>query len=182
MRLKSILAAMAFLGGPLAASPASQAHATGYTFTDINVPGSQPGSTGFLFPLGINNLGQVAGSYFDNAGNSNGFLYSGGKYVTIDAPGATDTYVSGINDRGQILGMSFYARTGKSYVFLDTHGTFTNIADANAFSPISLNDRDQVLVYAGNSTVGVLNAHGVFTPIDTSGAGGGFVSNRTCAL
>jgi len=93
------------LGGLLAFSPASRANALGYAFTDIDVPGSQAGSTG-EYGLALNNWGEVAGSYFDGAGNRNGFLYTDGKYATIDAPGATDTYVCGMNDLGQILGVS----------------------------------------------------------------------------
>jgi hypothetical protein len=86
----TILFAAAALGGILDASWASKAHALGYTFTDIEVPGSQPGTTGF-FGLSLNNRGQVVGSYVDSAGNENGFLYSGGKYLTLNAPGAIDT-------------------------------------------------------------------------------------------
>jgi hypothetical protein len=41
MRPLMILAAAA-LGGLFAASSFSQAHAFGYSFTDIDVPGSQP--------------------------------------------------------------------------------------------------------------------------------------------
>ena len=63
----TILFAAAALGGILDASWASKAHALGYTFTDIDVPGSQPGTTGF-FGLSLNNLGQVVGSYVDSAG------------------------------------------------------------------------------------------------------------------
>ena len=60
----------------------SEAHAFGYTFADINVPGSQPDSTD---DFGLNNWGQVVGTYNDSAGNFDGFLYTGGKYVTVDA-------------------------------------------------------------------------------------------------
>ena len=164
---KSILVAAA-LGGLVALSPTARAKALSYAFTDIDVPGSQSESTG-EFGLALNNLGQVAGSYFDSMGNSNGFLYTDGKYATIDAPGATDTYVYGLNDLGQILGVSQYVSTGKSYVFLDTHGTLTDIADANTFFPLysSLNDRDQVLG-EGAFGYGVLNVHGVVTPINLS--------------
>jgi probable HAF family extracellular repeat protein len=168
----TILAAAAAMGGLLIASSTSEAQAFGYTFTDLNVPGSQPYSTG-SDGIGINNLGQVVGSYDDGGGNTDGFLYTGGKYVTVDAPGATDTVLYGINDLGQIVGDSFYASTGKNYVFLDTRGTFTNIADGNVFAPSnsSLNDRDQVFVedISANS-YGFLNVHGVFTPINLSGA------------
>jgi hypothetical protein len=103
MRPIMILAAAA-LGGLLAASSTSKTHALGYTFTDLNVPGSQPGSTGAFDGLAINNLGQIAGSDIDSSGNFDGFLYAGGKYVTADAPGAIDTSIYGINDRGQLVG------------------------------------------------------------------------------
>lgn len=162
----TILAAAAALGGLLAAS---SAQALGYAFTDINVPGSQPGSTGF-FGLSLNNLGQVAGVYFDSAGNADGFVYAGGKYATVDAPGAIDTYVWGINDRGQMVGTAFDGAA--DYNFIDTRGTFTVIS--SAISPLesnAINDKGQVL--AGNfPNYEVLNANGVITPIDTSGANG----------
>jgi hypothetical protein len=168
MRPIAILAA-ATLGGLFAASSISQVHAFGYTFTDINVPGSQPDSTQ---GTGLNNWGQVAGTYTDSAGNFDGFLYTGGKYVTVDAPGAIDTFVYGVNDLGQIVGTSQYSN-GSLYVFIDTRGTFTNIGDGNAFFPLAsaLNDRDQVLG-EGAFGFGVLNVRGVITPVNLSGVAG----------
>ena len=68
MRSIMILAAGA-LGGLLAASSTSKAHALGYTFTDLNEQGSQPGSTGAFDGLTINNLAQIAGSYIDGSGS-----------------------------------------------------------------------------------------------------------------
>jgi probable HAF family extracellular repeat protein len=168
----TILAAAAAIGGLLIASSTSEAEAFGYTFTELNVPGSQPYSTGYD-GIGINNLGQVVGSYDDGGGNTDGFLYTGGKYVTVDAPGATDTVLYGINDLGQIVGDAYYASTGKNYDFLNTRGTFTNIADGNVFLPFnsSLNDRDQVFVEdIPADSYGFLNVHGVVTPINLSGA------------
>lgn len=166
-----ILAAAAALGALLVASSASTAYALGYTFTDINVPGSQPGSTGAYDGLAINNLGQIAGSYVDNAGNYDGFLYTGGRYVTVDAPGAIDTNLYGINDFGQVLGTAGYSN-GTSQNFIDTHGKFSAIS--NAISPAGpanpLNDRDQVFGSAGFPDFGILNPNGVITPIDLSGA------------
>ena len=80
MRPIMILAAAA-LGGLLAATSTSKALALGYTSTDIDVPGTEPASTAVYGPR-INNLEQIAGSYF----HSDGFPYTGGKSVTIDAP------------------------------------------------------------------------------------------------
>jgi probable HAF family extracellular repeat protein len=176
MRRKITMLAAA-VGGLLAASTVSQAKAAGYLFTDIDVPGSLPGSTGFSTNLGINNLGQIVGTYNDNQGHSDGFLYSGGKYVTIDAPGATDTYLYGINDAGHILGASFDLATGKDYVFIDDHGSFKNIVDISNpseffFSPTAINNKDEIFAYLGGDGYGILDAQVVITSLDLSGASG----------
>jgi hypothetical protein len=118
MRPIMILAAAA-LGGLLAASSTSKAHALGYTFTDLNVPGSQPGSTGAFDGLAINNLGQIAGSYIDSSGNFDDPLYMGGKYVTADAPGAIDTSIYDMNDREQLVGTASYSY-GSNYNLIAT--------------------------------------------------------------
>jgi hypothetical protein len=59
------------LGGLFVASSTSEAHAFGYTLTDINVPGSQPDSTD---GVGLNDWGQVVGTYNDNAARSSALL------------------------------------------------------------------------------------------------------------
>jgi PEP-CTERM motif len=171
MRKDMTILGAAAIGGLLAASPTSKAHALGYAFTDIDVPGSQPGSTGF-FGLSLNNLGQVVGSYADSAGNEDGFIYSGGKYVTLNAPGTTSTFLESINDFGQVVGTAFRSN-GTGFNFIDTHGKFTVISDA--ISPLlgnAINDKDEVLGTLGFPNYGILDAHGVISPIDTSGANG----------
>ena len=118
MRPIMILASAA-LGGLFAASSTSQAYAFGYTFTDLDVPGSQPGSTGTFDGLAINNLVQIAGIYIDSSGNFDSSLYMGGKYVTAGAPDAIDTSIYGINDPGQVLGTASYSN-GSSYDLIAT--------------------------------------------------------------
>lgn len=53
---------------------------------------------------GVNNAGQVVGSYADNLGYAYGFLYSNGEFLTIDYPDAGGTLITGVNDAGQIIG------------------------------------------------------------------------------
>jgi uncharacterized membrane protein len=176
MRKEMTILVAAALGGVLAASSTSQAKTVGYTFTEINVPGSQPGSTG-QNGLGMNNLGQITGTYNDSSGEHN-FLYTNGKYVTVPgAPGAQDTQIFGINDWGQMLGTVYYG-DGSHDHFIDTHGKFTLFP--NPISPTSINDRGEVLGFgafpSGADGYGVLNPKGVFTPIDLSGAPGASVS------
>jgi PEP-CTERM motif len=74
-----------------------QDQAEGYTFTSIDLPGAT-----ITFATGINNGGQIVGSYFD--ATYHGFLDSGGRFTSINVPGATDTYLTGINNGGQIVG------------------------------------------------------------------------------
>jgi probable HAF family extracellular repeat protein len=133
MRLATIFVATAALSGALAASPTARAGVFGYSFTAINVPGTAPGNT-ILF--GINDLGQVVGNFVDNTG-LHGFLYSHGKYTTINAPGSTVTELAGINNLGQILGAS---NAGGTFIY--ARGTFTTIGAPGFASAI--NDLGQI--------------------------------------
>ena len=81
-----------------------------------------------LFGLGaitevnaINNNpnGVVAGDYFD--GNHwHGFIDTAGQMTFIDAPGASDTHIEGINDKGDISGYFTPASGGISQGFIAT--------------------------------------------------------------
>jgi probable HAF family extracellular repeat protein len=174
----TILAATAALGGLFAASPTSEAQAFGYTFTEIEVPGSIDTS-----PDAINNLGQIVGTYTDDAGNGHGFLEKGGKYVNVDVAGAVFTAPGGINDLGQIVGIDL-DNAGNLDGFLDTRGKFTTLStsgSASGFSfngPLSINDKGEILWQVSNSfgfpgsTHTALEEGRVFTLIDVPGAVG----------
>src|SRR3984893_14491645 len=70
------------------------------THTTLAVPGASGTNT---VARGINDAGQIVGSYVDSSGISHAFLYSGGTYTTLPAGAAT-----GINDYGQIVGYGDY--------------------------------------------------------------------------
>jgi len=57
---------------------------------------------------GINNSGQIAGSFVDSRGNRHGFIFADNRFFEFDHPdaaaGANGTDVWGINDSGQVLG------------------------------------------------------------------------------
>jgi len=87
------------------ASSTSKVHANTYTFTDIIVRGSQPGSTRIN---GLNNLGQAAGWYFDSAGSFGNFIDTHGALSDIsNALSLTSLETNAINDRGQALDGNF---------------------------------------------------------------------------
>ena len=61
-------------------------------------------------PAGINNVGQIVGTYFTDT--LHGFVYKDGAFTTVDFPGADatlGTWLTSINDIEQIVGL--YATT-----------------------------------------------------------------------
>jgi probable HAF family extracellular repeat protein len=70
--------------------------------TVIDVP-----NAGTTAPADINNRGQIVGGYFDDV-RRHAFLLSDGVFTTLTIPGAfEDSIAVGINDEGQIVGLSF---------------------------------------------------------------------------
>jgi probable HAF family extracellular repeat protein len=68
---------------------------------------SAPGATVATLPLGINNHGQIVGSYFDDV-RRHGFLLSNGTFTTTTASGAfLETLPFGIDDSGRVVGFYF---------------------------------------------------------------------------
>jgi probable HAF family extracellular repeat protein len=74
---------------------------------------------GGTFATGINDAGQIVGSYFDGHSGYHGFLYSGGFFTTIDDPSAARTFPNGINMSGQIVG-TYTDSTNHDHGFLLT--------------------------------------------------------------
>jgi probable HAF family extracellular repeat protein len=75
---------------------------------------------------GINNIGQIVGSYDDSNGNGHGFLYSNSAFTSLDYPGATITGAAGINNSGQIVG--WYGDSKEHYHgFLYGNSVFTSL-------------------------------------------------------
>ena len=58
----------------------------GHSYSFFSAPGADE-ALGGTQPLGINNLGQIAGLYYDSTGASHGFIKDGSKFTTIDVPG-----------------------------------------------------------------------------------------------
>jgi len=141
------------------------------TYTTI----SDPNATVSTYVTGVNDSGQIVGYYTYDVTTptatgasetqvEQGFVYSNGTFTTISDPneGTYGTWVTGINDAGQILG--YYANSsGLFYGFVDSNGTFTSIADPNeslvsstsdngkasplGTYPMSINDLGQIVGY-----------------------------------
>lgn len=68
-------------------------------FTSFDPPASTLTTPNFISPEGI-----VVGAYNDTAGVSHGFVLDGGRYTTVDFPGATGTTLTGLNPSGDMAG------------------------------------------------------------------------------
>jgi len=91
---------------------------------------------------GINNLGQVVGS-FDANNIDHGFVYTNGVYTILNAPGATNTDAYGINNLGQIVGT--YDDASGTHAFLYDGVTYTTLTGLYAMRPFGINDAGQIV-------------------------------------
>jgi probable HAF family extracellular repeat protein len=164
-------------------SVASMAYAN-YLFTTIDVPGASSDNAS-----GINDSGQIVGSFTDANNWTHGFLYSGGSFTTIDYPNTSKnssgffggTEANGINNSGQVVGFHGPTTLGVAPGYLYSGGSFTSIsAMPNAFTSAAygINDAGQI---AGTSELtsgsyypypsgswppeGFLYSGGSFTPL-----------------
>ena len=95
-----------------------------------------------------------------------GYLYQDGRFIRIDAPGVSTTFLNDINDRGQSTGQAFDAADPKNthYAFLrERDGTFTRLPDVPGAAQtihIGLNNRGQTA-----ATAAFLSADGTFVTL-----------------
>lgn len=85
------------------ASMADIFEAGGTTYQYVTL--SEPGMTNTL-GFGINNLGEITGYAYNNAGDT-GFTYSAGQFQTQSVAGYDSTDIYGVNDAGTLVG-SYY--------------------------------------------------------------------------
>jgi uncharacterized membrane protein len=122
------------------------------TFTTIDVPGS---ATTRAF--GINDRGDIVGSYIIGFGASHGFLLHKGEFTTIDVTGPfiSGTQAAGINDHGDIVG--FYTRAGLKLGFLLEDGNLTTVevprGASNTYA-LGINNRGDIVGADGSDLIG----------------------------
>jgi probable HAF family extracellular repeat protein len=85
----------------------------------------QPNSGG-TEALGLNDVGQIVGTYFDSIGGHHAFVGTAAALTAVNVPGAASTTeANGINNAGQIVGN--FSSASLIQGFLDSSGTFTTI-------------------------------------------------------
>lgn len=114
-----------------------------YTFQTISVPGAASQGT---FPSGINDSGEIVGSYIDGAGHEYGFVETSTGFASISVAGAASTSAYGINDLGQVVG-TFVDGSGVEHGFLDVNGAISTIDVPGAVgtSAVAINDSGQIV-------------------------------------
>jgi len=110
---KDLLPGVIIVG--LLALAVSSAQAQAYKYTSIDYPNAIRTRTHGISPGGV-----IIGDYLDTSGTQHGFLLSGGRYITVEVPGALigmpgvlPTGLRGINPAGDIVGI-YIAPPGSS--------------------------------------------------------------------
>ncbi len=114
------------------------------------------------------------GAYVDASGAEHGFLFSGGRYTTLDDPlagsgGFTAAY--GLNNAGQIVGAFSNADGSVSGGFLLSHGQYTTLNDPSGLytTATGINDRGQVVGFYYDASFnghGFVYSNGQYTTVD----------------
>jgi probable HAF family extracellular repeat protein len=145
---------------------ATAARADTFPYQTLDYPNSQP-----TFAYGINNGGQIAGSYngsvsFARIGTPRGYSYAGGTYTPIDYPGADLTEARGINDAGQIVGAAL-SDTWHSFLFSGGVYTTLDFPGARGTGANAINNAGQIVgEYATGGWHAFLFSGGGYTNID----------------
>jgi hypothetical protein len=94
-----------------------------------------PGAA-WTWAIALNNSDDVVGGWYDGAGpDQHGYLWSKGKFYSIDVPGAVGTSPTSINNLGDIGGMYWNMKCADDanidcydyHAFIYSHGAFTTI-------------------------------------------------------
>jgi probable HAF family extracellular repeat protein len=149
---------------------------SGGTFTNITPPASF--ESDFSAAFGINDSGQIVGTWETASDHEQGYLLSGGVDTTIDVPGL-DTELFGINDDGDIIADAYpIGDNVPSYGFEYSGGVFTPIVvpgQANV-EPLGINDSGVIVGEASNDEnfvvgdVAFINSGGTTTFLNIPGA------------
>ena len=127
-----------------------------YNMTVLTPPGSIQSTA-----TGINDKGQIIGSYIDREQHRHAFIYDAGKFTTIDALGGKGiTVLSGINNSGDIVGYHIdMTGSGDLYSFLYKNGVFQTInasaKNQDLYSICCINDKEEMagIYYDSNNDV-----------------------------
>ncbi len=118
-------------------------------FQSIDFPGAV-----LTVAQGINDLGQIVGSFQDGDAVDHGFVLSRGVFHQVDFPGSIDTQCHGINKQGQIVGRYHDFRTPAAggnkdhehgFLLSDEHFTSIDFPDSVTTDAWKITDSDDIV-------------------------------------
>ncbi|MGD0214675.1 MAG: hypothetical protein ABSB87_15725 [Terriglobales bacterium] len=126
--------------------------------------------------LGVNDSGQIVGTYYTSENVFYGYELSDGKFTTLSVPGGAGTLALGINNSGEVVGY-WGTSGGPTEGFMLIGGTYTsfNYPGASATLPISVNNEGEIVGnYTDTSGVthGFSLSGGTYTSFDVPGSVG----------
>jgi probable HAF family extracellular repeat protein len=130
-------------------------------YKPITFPG-YPQQCSYAYAEGINNLGQVVGTTYCGI-YIYGYVLAGGKFVSVQYPGTTETAALGINDLGTVVG--WYGAGQYFYAFASLHGKYVSFSYPGAVETFAygINNSGQIV---GGYTFDYQTYHGfVSSPI-----------------
>ena len=166
---------------------------TGKFSANIDDPNANSKAPGGTVTAAINNKGDIAGFYTDAMGVIHGLLDNHGVFTTVDAPGATQTELLGLNDHGIAVGEDVVGGVMHGIIYNSKTGTFITLDGPNAVGTTfnGINDKGDIVGFysdaAGNThgllavpaadavakTVGLLGQHMASAFVTTSDGHGG---------
>jgi hypothetical protein len=105
----------------------------------------------YSYTLAINNRGDMVGGFvdYDSPGTEmkvQGFIFDGKTTQTIDYPGSVDTWLTGINDRGQVIGQYMTSElTSSTRSFLWDRGTYIPLDIPGESRVTGINNRGEIV-------------------------------------
>ncbi|MGA8491553.1 MAG: hypothetical protein WB711_14095 [Terriglobales bacterium] len=110
----------------------------GTTFVTLNDPAASVYGTS---AVGINDAGQIVGTYYDINNVPHAFVYTNGAYTNFDCPNSDGTNAAGINSSGQIVGFCWYNSTYHGFLLSN-----------NAYTPIDFPQAALTYLYGINDS------------------------------
>ena len=174
---------------PIASPRTAPSTASSLTTKTLLTLDSTLGDAGTTELLGMNNIGQIVGTYTDG-GVEHAFVYDATNgFVELDLSAAgtvgNDIIALDVNDFGQIVGTYVDVISGIRHGFLLKDGVFTTIAhpDAAGFGSggVSINNAGQIAGFYMDSSFVVhafVYSGGVYSTVDMPNPGGAYgISN-----
>jgi probable HAF family extracellular repeat protein len=134
----------------------------GFAYTSFQVPGSS-----YTVGLGVNNLGDIVGSFVSN-GVQSGFLYTAGVFQTIACPGASFTIAQAINDSGVIVGWCGFGKLAQGFIYQNGIYSYVNYPKAKLTALEGINNQGEIVgvfQIASTSQHSFYYSNGTFTAL-----------------